>query len=170
MKKFVKKLLCILLVVVALSFLASCKKQTFQYDLDNLTADVDTVDLIYYVNDNSFWYMRMDFAKPSKRVKVFYFDSAIVVKTLKSNELETFLSQICKMVIEYDGSFYNSPQGYCLKLNYNNGNFDILGSSKDFACKYDKDGTFKQFLGNSDKNMLHEIIAEYFYGYKNEAI
>lgn len=169
MKKFVKKLLCILLIVAVLSFLTSCNKQTFQYDLDDLTANIETVNLIYYVNDNSFWYMRMSFAKPSERIEAFDFDSAVVVKTLQPNKLEAFLSQICKMVIEYNGSFFKSPQGYCLKLNYNSGDFDILGSSKHFACKYNKDGTFKQFLGDSDKNLLHEIIAEYFYGYKNEA-
>lgn len=164
MKKIYLRVLCILLSFSILAFvLCGCEPAQFHYKLDDLIANVDSIDLIYYVNYDC------NFVNDEDQIQRFDFNSMITLQTLSRDKTEAFLQCLTKGdYLKFDMNFADSPKGHCIKLNHNNGDFDVLCIDFYFACQYYIDGTVKNYFGGVDN--VHYLLSKYFREYASDVL
>lgn len=151
-----------LLLFSILSFvLCGCEPAKFYYNSDDLIANVDSIDLIYYVNYDC------NFVNDEDLMQKFDLNSMITLQSLQQDKTEAFLQCLAQGdYLKFDSNFAESPKGHCIKLNYNNGDFDVLGIDFYFACQYYTDGTIKNCFGGVDN--VHSLLTKYFLEYASD--
>ena len=145
MEVLVKKPLVIFVLVVICVNIVACEPAWFQFfDYEVLKEEVTKVDLIYYHNPNPVKYV---FNKPD-RVQDFDFSKVEVVEVLSDEKIDEFLFALAAKEIAKGGKYLNSPRGYCLRVVYRDGNFEILSCQLNFSCGYFPNGKVRLVMGS----------------------
>lgn len=144
--------ICFLSIIVT-----SCTPIEYQYDYNELNSDVISVELIYYDNMNS--KIVSDFLGSAKHFN-FFFASMKQVEIMEKEHYEGFFNAISAEAILNLVSHANSPTGLCIKMDYQNGDFDII--SGHYCGRFSSDGTFQDFLGSWGVEEFIQFVNENF--------
>ena len=148
-----KKMLIFIVLICVLSF-SSCDPGSFWFDYDELIANVKSIELIDYHNDEAekLFNNRDD-------VLPFDFDKMEIIEVLPNENMEIFINDLSQQRFLLIWKHLDSPQGRSIKITYKNEDFDILCCNVSFSCQYDSSGEVKNFIGNT---VGTELANKYF--------
>ncbi len=155
--KKMKKAIIILFLIFNFLSLTGCDPSSYRYNYEDLKNNVSSVELINYDNDNAI----VLFEKRNK-VKSFDFSKMILIDVLSEEKIDDFILGFFEINFLLIWKHLDSPQGNSVKLNYNNGSFDIICCMVDFSCQYDSLGNVKYFIGSGGGNKLIELVEYCF--------
>lgn len=121
MKKSIALLLCLFVFISVIGCVSD--PETYYFDYDELSNEIVSIDLIEYDNDLP------QLLYGQGEIKQFDYDKMNFLETLETEQIDSFitdLSNITWFLPADDISYADSPIGYCVKLNCENGNFIIL--------------------------------------------
>lgn len=147
-----RTLICITILLIGLNLIA-CEPAKFYFDYKELKETVVQVDLIYYDNPDAEYL----YNEPEK-VKDFEFSKMKIVETLTEEKLDMYLFELSSSWLEYGGKYLDSPKGYCVRILYKNGSFEILGYQ--FGSSYYSDGKVNRVIGAGGGSLLIERYFE----------
>ncbi len=148
MKKF---LICICLLLL-LFVLTACDPNEFYFDYAELKEKVVRVEYILYDNPNA---VKLDefLVKKSDKLLPFDFDKMEVREVLHEEKMDNFFKELSEYPILMDWIHMDSPQGDCIRIIYDNGDFEILCCTQEKSWKGYYSGAFyangevKRFIG-----------------------
>ena len=150
-----------LLAFLVISFcLAVCTPFNYFYDYDELTDSVIKVELINYRNEK----------KPKllfdglNRALPFDFNKMEIIEVLPKEKTEAFLKDLAEILIHFRHYHHDSPNGICVRLVYENGDFEVVTSSQgNFAARFDSEGNIKSSgIGSRGTSYLDNTINKHF--------
>lgn len=150
----IKRFVLGLLICTNLIFFTACDPGRHHYDYEHMMSTVESIELIYYDNPSS-----KKIFSGINEVQSFDFEKMDVQKTLPMEQNENFISVICDYTFLYAQKHFDSPQGECIKINYKDGNFDIICVGINFSCQYDGSGTVVNMIGTG---IEQNIVKEFF--------
>lgn len=148
--------------------LTACDPGSYSFDIEELNDEIVSVELIDYVNDNqkSFWsWVPNHFAdlKPLDMSNISFLES------LSEEEIGIFAEELSEVYFLYEYYAFDSPKGICIKINYSNGDFEILscdyenGSYNGYVGRYNSEGEVVSFTGTfTDLNDFEKLVNNYF--------
>ena len=140
MKK-VAQFLAFFIIYISLTACEPVWVKFFNYE--ELKAEVMSVDLIYCDNPN----YKYVFNKPHE-VKPFDFSKMQVVESLPEQKMDEFFLHLSDFEIAKGGSYLTAPLGYCIRIIYKDGGFEVLSCQLNFSCGYYADGNVKRVMGS----------------------
>ena len=154
--KYNKLLIPIILMVLCLS---ACDPSDFYYNYDELKELAVEIQLINYNNPkaeeiNEFLVEKREEMKP------FHFDKMEVAEVLSETEIDDFLKEISEIEFLMSWVHADSPNGRCIRIIYENGDFEIIGDH--YVGSFDSEGNVKRFIGLPNQR-LENLIDEYLY-------
>ena len=161
-----KKVFTVGLFLLLLFTLTSCDPGTIHYDYDELVNNVVEITLIDYDNPD-----RIGFESwvpdHSSDIKPFDFDKMTVLKTLPIEDYKQFLNVLTKAEILQEYYTYDGPNGLCIMLKYENGDFDIINSDINsyvgFIANFSPNGELIHYIGSFSGYYIYEILVEVFF-------
>ena len=160
MKKYITLLLSILLT--------SCDPGGFRYNYDSLVNEIVSVELINYNNENQKEFMSW-VPDHSKDLLAFNFDLMEKKEDLPKEKMTDFLLELSTTHILYKYYVYDSPKGICIKMNYKNGNFEIISCDYErssyfsYIGTYNKEGEVLFYVGSfSNYEYFESLVNNYF--------
>ena len=137
----------ILLTILVTVFISSC-----EYSVNHITEDffdgVSEIQLVYYDNPDSEIIERHLFAK---KIEQLPFDSSKmeIIEVLSAEKQEEFLQLLVGMEFHGFPAEYDSPNGYYVRMLFENKESVIISAQKygDFK-RYDEGGAFCEHYGN----------------------
>jgi hypothetical protein len=162
--KGIKIFIVILLFVLLCFCLTACDPPQFFHE--DLTGKVVGIQLVNYNNSdakgvNTF----VDYKNPEKDMLPFDFNKMQVIETLSSEEIEDFLKELSAAFIIKAYVHFDSPNGTCIRLIYDNGDFEIISRTKEnsIIALYNESGEILQYIGIMDnRNDFINLINNYF--------
>ena len=160
---------CIVLcLVLLLPMFTACDPAHTQYDYNELADHVVSVELIEYENDD-----REKFSSwvPNQldEIKSFDPDKVTVLETLDGERMPDFFDQLTYESILEDYYVYDSPDGICLRMTYQNGDFTVItadyanSSFLGFICRYSADGKPIDYVGSfSSLSSFTDLVNNFF--------
>ncbi len=139
-------------------FLTGCDPSSYSYNYEDLNANVMSVELINYENNDA-----VELFEKREKVKSFDFSKLSVIKVLPNDKINDFLIDFSKIEFMLVWRHLDSPKGESVKINYYDGSFDIICYNVQFSCQYDKLGNIKNFIGSGGGNRLKQLIENSFY-------
>ena len=143
-----KKILTCVCIVSLLLLLCACEPEHFFFDYDELKESVVSVEYIYYDNSNAKELDETRYDK-SDQLLPFDFEKMEIRQVLPFEKLDDFLKDLSEhhllILLRHD----DSPNGYCMRVIYDNGDFDILSCDGAGYCgSFYADGQVKRFIGS----------------------
>ncbi|MBR3864971.1 MAG: hypothetical protein IKJ19_07680 [Clostridia bacterium] len=151
-----KKAIISLLLILNLSFLIACDPATTYITPE--PHEVASIELINYVNNDA----KEIFAQRNK-VKPFDFSKMEIIAVLPIENLDEFCEEYSKIHFLMFWRHFDSPKGECIKINYVDGNFDVVCTDINFSCYYDELGNVSFFIGSGGGSKQRELIDKLFY-------
>lgn len=111
--------------------------------------------MIYYDNDSA-----KELFVIEKYIS-FDFSKMTVIETLSYDKHALFIEGLSALWT-FNYTPYDSPNKECVKINYVNGDFDILCFKFAFSGAYDLNGNFKEPIGTSFGTPLKDLVNEMF--------
>ena len=149
-----KKVLSCICLVSLLFLLTACDPGMFQYDYDELKESVVRVEYIYYDNPNA---KRLNefFVDKKDRLLPFDFDKMEIREVLPDEKLNDFLKDLCECYIMMHWVHSDSPKGNCIRVIYNNGDFEIITNrAGEYVGSFYSTGEVKRFIGDGVGNSI----------------
>ncbi len=149
-----KKVLSCICLISLLLLLTACDPGIFQYDYDELKETVVRVEYIYYENPTA---KRLDEFLVDKKDKLipFDFDKMEIRGVLPNEKLDDFLQDLCQYEIMMHWIHSDSPKGECIKMTYNNGDFEIITNrAGEYVGSFYSTGEVKRFIGDGVGNSI----------------
>lgn len=138
-----KKLLLCLCVLSLLFVMTACDPSSFQFDYDELKSSVVRVEYIYYDNPDA-----VELFEQRDKVIPFDFDKMEIRQVLPDEELDDFLKELSKQTLLMVWRHDDSPKGDCIRVVYDNGDFEILSCDGNGYCgAFYANGQVKRFIG-----------------------
>ncbi len=153
-----KKAIILLFLIFSFLPLTGCDPKSYYYSYEDLTANVESVELINYDNNDA-----IELFEKRDKVKPFDFSKLYVIEVLPNEKNNEFLIEFSKIGFMLVWRHLDSPKGESVKINYYDGNFDIICFNVQFSCQYDKLGNVKNFIGAGGGNQLKELVDNTFY-------
>lgn len=157
-----KKLFFVFLLVVLGIYLIACDPPQFYHE--DLTDIVTKVELIKY--DNSDVENVSNHKNPEKDIIAFDFSKVEIIETLSIENNDNFLQDLSKIFIIANWTFANSPSEQCIRLTYNNGDFEIISYSKNnerLISIYNEYGEVVRYVGGIDgRESYISLVNRYF--------
>ncbi|MCL2529723.1 MAG: hypothetical protein FWE41_05270 [Coriobacteriia bacterium] len=163
-----KKLVAIVLAGVLFLTLAACDPMPYSYDRNELQNSVVGIELIYYANPEQ---KRFKSWVPNHYSKLLPFDFAKMrhIKTLDKEHHNDFITQLSEASMLYRYYSFDSPNGFCIRLLYSNGDFEIIttdythDSFQGYAGRYNSEGKVVDFAGTFDWGKYYtDLVYDYF--------
>lgn len=149
-----KKVLSCICLISLLLLLTACDPGIFQYDYYELKETVVRVEYIYYENPTA---KRLDEFLVDKKDKLipFDFDKMEIRGVLPNEKLDDFLQDLCQYEIMMHWIHSDSPKGECIKMTYNNGDFEIITNrAGEYVGSFYSTGEVKRFIGDGVGNSI----------------
>ena len=161
-----KRLMNLVTIIALLFSFSACNELYFYYyDYDNLKETVVMIELIRYNNE----------AKEYSNIKEedilpFEFNKMEMIEVLSEDKMEKFWELFKNMRFVSGGrgvSFYDSPSGICIRMIYENGDFEIFTEEKQtftgdksYACSFYANGEVKKFIGAAyyTKKLINQLF------------
>lgn len=164
MKKFTATL-AILLVVCSLCVFAACDPSTVYIEREDL-AEVVSVELVNYDNPKQkhFFSWVPDHTADLKPLDV---SKISVVETLDADKITDLLDTLSECPILDRYYAFDSPEGLCLKLTYQSGDFLIINcyghSFAGYIGRFHANGEVAQFIGCFVSLACYETLVNDFF-------
>ena len=169
MKNLPFKVLRIVLFLSLCITLPACDPNNSRLDYDALSESVVSVELIHYENPEqkhfSSWV-----PDQSSELQPYDFAKESVKRILDETRISEFLTQLSEATILDKYYAFDSPNGVCLKLTYDNGDFLIIycdsinESYSGYVGEFYADGKVKRFIGSfSDYNDFESLVNDFFH-------
>lgn len=155
-----KKIGCVVWLVVVISLFSSCDPVSYQYDLNDLKTTVVRVELIYYDSPNPkrFWSWALDHTDD---LVPFDLTKVELYETLDELLIDDFLTDLAEIHILYEYYLYDSPEGVCIRIVNADATFDIIGPS--YIGRFSEDGTVLNYVGCFESFYpFKDLIRTYF--------
>ena len=152
-----KKIIVLFLFVLNLITLIGCDPGSYYYSYEDLNSNVISIELINYMNDDA-----VELFEKRDKVKPFDFDKLDVIEVLDIDKNSDFLLEFSKITFMLVWRHLDSPKGESIKINYNDGSFDVICYYVQFSCQYDELGNVKNFIGSGGGNQLKELVEDSF--------
>ena len=133
----------IIVICLLTLLLSACDPIPFRYDKKELSSRVISVELINYDNPES--QVKSEFFIIGINHGDFKTKNMEVQKTMDPEYYDNFFDNLCEAGISNFTKHRNSPYGICIKMNYEDGKFDII--SPEYVGHFDNDGSFIKFYG-----------------------
>lgn len=156
-----KKLLALLSVCVMCLTFTACEPIWSEYEYSDLQDTVADIEIINYDNPKS---RPVSYILAKSRNPNFKFNKMTLIETLNEEDCKSFLEDISDKTIGDFVRRYNSPNGVCFKVNYKNGDFDII--SEKYIGRFSSTGKFLKYIGvfasdSSDPSYNGKEMFEY---------
>jgi hypothetical protein len=160
-----RKKLMLLLPFLAGVFFFACPQYNWYRDPDGKLETVIRVELIYYFNPD---------AKIIKRnsekyfLLPFDFDKMEIIATLPEERNDAFLKEFKSKTLYYVREHPDSPQGLCIRLISENGNFMLVsrdgGSDRfpGYSAWFDSHGNVTEMIGDGLDYVFNGLINRHF--------
>lgn len=159
MRKIIILFLCV--VMVALN-LCSCDPNRIQPEEDWFE-NVVSVELIRYNNPD-----QKDFISwvPDHSDDLVSFDNSKVeiIEELDNEKFDDFATAFQSTEVFLDYYDFDSPDGVCIRVNYKNGEFLIIG--KDYVGYFSENGEVSSFLGCFSGRFYYTNLVNEFFEYQ----
>ena len=166
-----KKVLVIILSVILLFCLSACDTNYYYFDYNEfeLTETVDRIELIQYDNSDAKEYSTFK----TGRLLSFDFEKMEILQILPEEDEKDLLFSLAgeEVVFRVGNRYMDSPQGLCIRLVYENGDFEIFAADSEedsavypYAGSFFENGEVKRFVGSVLGTS--ELIKEYFPNYE----
>ena len=150
-------------------WLTACDPGSYQYDYNDLIENVVSIELINYDNPNQKSFISWVLPDHSSDLVPFEKSKTTQLEVLNEEKKEDFLKQLSNSDILYLYYAYDSPKGICIKLTYENGDFEIIWCDyehKTFAGyigRYTSEGEVEKFIGSfSSYDYFKSLVNDYF--------
>lgn len=161
-----RKIIIMICITICLS-LTACDPAISNFDIDGLTSDVVSIEMIDYRNPEqktilSRWSDHFSELLPFKEA------DCTLIDELEEEAFADFLETLRKTEFYYGYYACNSSEGICLKLLYGNGDFLILNSDPEselirgYIGKYSAEGEVLEFYGCFGSNLTFEKLIDVF--------
>ena len=162
------KKVCYVFFAALMLFLAACDPGLFFFDYEELVQTVDRVELIRYYNPDA----KEHFDAKGTKFHPFDFEKMEILQTLPEEKKEDFLFSVATDTTSLVGSrVMDSPSGLCIRLVYENGDFEILSADEEedsaehtYAGSFFENGEVNRFIGRILG--ISRLIDEYFPEYE----
>ena len=156
MKKVTIISLCLILIVLTLS---SCDPAMYS-PTEEYLKDVVSIQLIRYNNPD-----QKDFISwvPDHSDDLVAFDNSRVeiIEILDNEKFDAFSTAFQSTEVFLDYYDFDSPDGVCIRVNYENGEFLIIG--RDYIGYFSENGEVSKFLGCfSARTYYTDLVNEFF--------
>ena len=165
---YMKKIIASSLSLFVLISVTGCvwDPESYYFDYNKLSNEIVSVDLVEY--DNTL----PQILYGNGEILKFNFDKMNLLETLETKQIDSFIADLSKIHLFLpadDLSYANSPIGYCIKLNCENGDFIILSSTLidgiayGHIVRYDSSGTAIGLIATcSNRGALIDLANKYF--------
>lgn len=143
--------------------LVACDPNRYYFNYEDLKNSVAKIELINYNNNEA------KVIKDKENLLSFDFNRVEIVETLREEFLEEFLLDFSKTLIFQYWKYSDSPVGICIRIIYNNKDFEIAsctlqnGILYDYVGSFDSNGNVKEFIGGfSGRSVLSDLVNKYF--------
>lgn len=130
-----KKISFLVLVCIALLLIVGCDPNSFYYDKEEVKNTLASVELIYYDNNETSRHI-----VSKDEVVNFDFSKMTVLDVLQEERKPAFIYELTYSPLLDFELHYIEPKGQCVKINYTNEYFDVIGCEYLFLGKYDNEG------------------------------
>lgn len=164
-----KKILLFFSMILLLMSLSACDPGTFNYNLEDLSLDVISIELVTYENSDQDRFLswvpnHFDDLEKLDMTKI------TVIETLSTEEISSFLEQLSNvMFLSYYYAF-DSPSDICVKINYANGDFEILNCREDsytgYVGSYNSEGEVVEFVGCFESYYDFQNLVNNYFDYQ----
>ena len=156
MKKVTIISLCLILIALILS---SCDPAMYS-PTEEYLKDVVSIQLIRYNNPD-----QKDFISwvPDHSDDLVAFDNTRVeiIEILNNEKFDDFSTAFQSTEVFLDYYDFDSPDGVCIRVNYENGEFLIIG--RDYIGYFSENGEVSKFLGCfSARTYYSDLVNEFF--------
>lgn len=159
MKKVTIISLCLILIALTLS---SCDPLRFS-PTEEYLKDVVSIELIRYNNPD-----QKDFISwvPDHSDDLVSFDNSKVeiIEELDNEKFDDFATAFQSTEVFLDYYDFDSPDGVCIRVNYKNGEFLIIG--KDYVGYFSENGEVSSFLGCFSGRFYYTNLVNEFFEYQ----
>lgn len=154
-----KKVLIYICLFALLLVLTACEPKMFHYDYHELKESVVKVEYIYYDNPNAVQYNE-DFAGKKYKLLPFDFEKMEIRGVLSEEKLDDFFQVISGYEIMMHWVHSDSPQGNCIRMIYDNGDFEIISEGA-YTGSFYANGEVKRFVGRG-VFLSDEFLSKWF--------
>ena len=170
MKKNIFVLITVFVLLMVCLCFTACDPGTKYLDSEIYYNDVVSVELINYENPDQKHFFSWVPDQYSKLIS-FKNDSYSVIETLSIDKTKAFLAELSSAPILSKYYAYNSPNGICLKVNYTNGDFQIVNccnanSYAGYIGKYSAGGAVSDFYGCFSSSYSFISLVNCYFEYK----
>lgn len=152
-----KKVIVLFIFVLNLLTLTGCDPSSYYYNYEDLNVNVVSIELINYENDDA-----IELFEKREKVKPFDFSRLDVIEVLANEKNSEFLLEFSKIEFMLVWRHLDSPKGESIKINYEDGSFDVICYYVQFSCQYDELGNVKNFIGSGGGNQLKKLVEDSF--------
>ena len=155
------------LICFCLLFMCACDPGPYEVDRESLEGVV-SVEWIDYENPSQAHFDTWVFDQ-SRKLRPFDLSKATVQATLPTESIPAFLDAFEKTDILAKYYAFNSPNGRCIRLTYENGDFLIIcinqeqGGFPGYIGEYRADGSVLSYWGCFSSPVYYEnLVAQFF--------
>ena len=152
-----KKIIILFIFLLNLLTVTGCDPSSYYYTYEDLNSNVVSIELINYENNEA-----VELFEKRNKVKPFDFSKVEVIEVLNNEKNSEFLLEFSKIEFMLVWRHLDSPQGESIKINYQDGSFDVICYCAQFSCQYDELGNVKNFMGSGGGNQLKELVDNSF--------
>ena len=135
-------------------FIIACDPSSYKHNYDQLILSVTNVELVEYKDPLA----KELFGKRDK-VKSIDIEKIVVVETLREELREDFFEMLSDYLFLRVWRHQDSPNGFCIRLLFESGNFELLALDEDFSGIFDSEGNVEEFIGSGMRSI---DISKYF--------
>ena len=153
-----KKLFTVSAIILVVLSLAACDPAHYYYDYEDLKSDVISIELINYNNPD----VKELFEKRDKVIS-FDIEKMEIMETLSDESFNDFLLYFSKILFLEYWRHADSPNGTCVRIVYEDGDFEIVTHEVVYAGRFDAEGNVKKFIGGlSGKASFVSLVNNFF--------
>jgi len=159
-----KKITFIILISLICICLAACDPSHFTYMRHKPVDELVNVELIEYKNSNVALISNL---YSNREIKRFDFSKVIVIETLNADAHEDFINSLSEYVLWNHWWQPDSPSEMCLRLIYENGDFDVISyanpNGNGYYNRFNSQGKLVKYIGSlTSRDNFVEIVNAYF--------
>ena len=158
---------CIVIICMLCFFFVACDPGYRSYNEETLISDVARVELISYEQPKA-KVINTFFGAYNYRFLSFNLKKMTVIESLDDEYIEDFFRDLSEVSIWTHWIHLNSPDGICIRLVYNNEDFDVLsvkdidGEKYSIIMKYNKRGRVLDYIGPFSNTDDFQLLIENF--------
>jgi len=166
-----RKTFLLLLVLVLLLTLSACDPGSYMFDETEISGEIVSVELIDYDNPSQKHFLSWvpDHFDDLVSVDV---SNITIIETMNDEEIPNFIQELIQIDFLYLYYAFNSPKDLCIKINYSNGDFELLSCDIEnnafhgYVGKFNSDGEVIDFVGNFASFYDFEDLITTFFEYE----